>query len=236
MATQTQRLAKLPCIECGGGPRNHEIVREYEQQWSTEDDQGAATYQICICRGCETVRFREVSWNTFDLDSTGQPATSVKIYPEVPETERTSAEVDDFPDQVGRIYLETVRALNAGALILAGGGLRAIVEAICIDQKVSGRNLQEKIDALVANALLAKPQADLLHEERYIGNAALHEISPPGKVDIEDGLLIVEGLLNTIYTLPGRAERLRRKRQKAKAGSGRPVTKPRQAKASNTAE
>ncbi len=49
--------------------------------------------------------------------------------------ERAPVEVHDFPDPVTRIYMETVRALNAGAHILAGGGLRAIVEAICIDQK-----------------------------------------------------------------------------------------------------
>jgi UTP-glucose-1-phosphate uridylyltransferase len=88
------------------------------------------------------------------------------------------------------------------------------VEAICIDRKVSGQDLQKKIDDLVAKGLLAKPQADLLHEERYIGNAALHEILPPVKQEIEDELVIVEGLMNTIYILPLRAERLREKRQK----------------------
>jgi hypothetical protein len=210
------RTAKVPCLECGGGPRNHDVVREYEQTWVNDEigEQGATTYEICVCRGCETVRFREVSWDTFDLDDEGQPLTKVKVLPEVVISERAPVEIDDFPDQVGRIYLETVRALNAGALILAGGGLRAIVEAICIDQKVTGGNLQKRIDDLVARGLLARPQAELLHEERYIGNAALHEISPPAKADIEDGLLIVEGLINTIYTLPGRAKRLRKKREK----------------------
>jgi UTP-glucose-1-phosphate uridylyltransferase len=88
------------------------------------------------------------------------------------------------------------------------------VEAICIDRKVSGQDLQKKIDDLVSKGLLEKPQADLLHEERYIGNAALHEILSPVKQEIEDELVIVEGLMNTIYILPLRAERLREKRQK----------------------
>ncbi len=93
--------------------------------------------------------------------------------------------------------------MNAGALILTGGGLRAIVEAICIDQNVTEGNLQARIDDLVSRGLLARPQAELLHEERYkryIGNEALHEVSLPAKGDIEDGLFIVEGLLNTINT------------------------------------
>jgi hypothetical protein len=203
-------------------------VREYEQTWHEEEigEQGGTTYEICVCRGCETVRFREVSWDTFNLDDEGQPLTKVKIFPEVIASERAAVETDDFPDRVSRIYGETVRALNAGALILAGGGLRAIVEAICIDQKVTGGNLQKRIDDLVARGLLARPQAELLHEERYIGNAALHEISPPAKTDIEDGLLIVEGLLNTIYTLPDRAKRLRKKREKGPRSTGPAAAAP----------
>jgi hypothetical protein len=97
---------------------------------------------------------------------------------------------------------------------LAGGGLRAIVEAVCLDQKVTGKNLQDRIDQLAASGLLAKTQADLLHEERYIGNTALHEIEAPGRSDIEDGLQIVESLLNTIYIAPIKAERLKKKRLK----------------------
>ena len=230
MANDPQ-IVKMPCIQCGGGPRNHDVVREYEQKWSQEDEeaageQGGVEYQICVCRGCDTVRFREVSWSTFDVDDWGNPETTVRVFPEAMASERAAIEVDGFPDKVGRIYIETVRALNAGALILAGGGLRAIVEAICIDQNVGGGNLQKRIDDLVAKGLLAGPQAELLHEERYIGNAALHEISPPAKADIEDGLQIVEGLLNTIYTLPGRAMRLRQKREKAQTGPAATIVKP----------
>lgn len=229
MATDKPRIVKLPCVTCGGEPRNHDVLREYEAKWDDAEgsgEHGATQYEICQCRGCETVRFRQVSWSTFDVDEMGNPETTVRVFPEVMAGDRTPVEVHDFPDAVGRIYIETVKALNAGALILSGGGLRAIVEAICIDQKVSGGNLQAKIDDLVAKGLLAKPQAELLHEERYIGNAALHEISPPAKADIEDGLLIVEGLLNTIYTLPGRAQRLRQKRQKAGAAAARTISKP----------
>lgn len=219
MTDKGPKIVSLPCAECGGGPRNHEVLRDYEKRWDDEEsgEQGGSKYEICQCRGCETVRFRQESWSTYDIDPrTGESDTTVTVFPEVTGSERAPVEVQGFPDAVGHIYLETVRAFNADALILAGGGLRAIVEAICINQKVGGDNLQQKIDDLVAKGLLAKPQADLLHEERYIGNAALHEIAPPAKADIEDGLLIVEGLLNTIYTLPGRARRLRQKREKTK--------------------
>lgn len=210
------RVVKVTCTQCGGNDCNHDVLREFEYEWSEDEDgeHGGSTYEICRCKGCDTVRFRHEYWDTLNIDDeTGEPETFSKIYPEVSSSHRSPIEMYEFPKQVGRIYSETIIAFNAGALILAGGGLRAIVEAICIDRKVSGRNLQEKIDDLVTKGLLAKIQADLLHEERYIGNAALHEILPPAKQEIEDGLVIVEGLMNTIYVLPLRAQRLRQKRE-----------------------
>ena len=175
-------------------------------------------YQICKCRGCDTVRFRRESSNSEEIDwETGQSMSSVSIYPEFKPTNRNPLEMDGLPDRVEHIYRETIKALNAGAFTLAGGGLRAIVEAVCIHQKVQGKNLQQRIDHLASGGLLAKTQADLLHEERYIGNSALHEIAQPAQRDLEDGLQIVESLLSTIYIAPMKAERLKRQRLKKDA-------------------
>ncbi len=210
-------LIKIPCGNCGGAERNHEVLYEHETDWYDEDsgEQGGTTHQMCKCRGCDDICFRQDSWDTFDRDQeTGEPDRHVTIYPSLTTSDRKPIETDELPDKVSHIYVETVSAFNAGALTLAGGGLRAIVEAICIDQNVSGRNLLEKIDDLVKKEMLAKPQAKLLHEERYIGNAALHEILLLPKQEVAEGLTIIEGLLNTIYVLPLRAERLRRKREK----------------------
>ena len=54
---------------------------------------------------------------------------------------------------------------------------------------------------------------NLLHEERYLGNASLHELTTPSARDIEDGLGIIEGLINTIYILPSKAKRLKDRRE-----------------------
>ena len=113
------------------------------------------------------------------------------------------------------MYMETIKCFNAGAFTLAGGGLRAIVEAICQDRQVTGKDLATKIEALVKQGYLVQAQADLLHEERYIGNFALHEMKTPTKEDLEDGLKIIEGLMNTIYVLPLHAARLKDKRGNA---------------------
>jgi hypothetical protein len=90
--------------------------------------------------------------------------------------------------------------------------LRAVVDALCTHKSVPGGNLQEKIDILASQGFLATPQADLLHEERYLGSAALHEMVAPSKLDVRDGFDIIDTLLTTIYILPEKARRLRLKR------------------------
>ena len=193
------------------------MLREFESSWSDEEDEGGAKHQIVQCKGCEFVRFRVQEWNGREIDGdSGEPKLTVHVYPEYAFTRREAAIDVDFetslPAIVERIYRETVTALNSGTLILAGAGLRAIVEAICTNANVPHGNLQSKIDALVKQNLLAQPQADLLHEERYLGNAAIHEIEPPSRRDVEDGLTIVETLLNTMFVAAATAQRLRDRR------------------------
>lgn len=80
------KVVKVTCIDCGGDPRNHDVLREFSNRWDDDEsgECGGATYQICRCKGCETVRFREESWNSFDIDpETGNPEKSSEIYPEV---------------------------------------------------------------------------------------------------------------------------------------------------------
>lgn len=204
------------CDRCGGAERNHKVLRDVSYEWTTIDDSGTSTYQIICCLGCDAVRFRhEFSHVDSPPGPDGEVVPIVHVYPESRSADWAVKSTVWLPGSVARIYTETVAAFNAGARILAGAGLRAIVEAICLDQGVSGGNLQKKIDALVAGGLLGKPQADLLHEERYIGNTALHKITPPSKHDIEDGLQIVEGLLSTIYNLPANAKSIQLRRSDA---------------------
>lgn len=117
-----------------------------------------------------------------------------------------------IPATVWKMYHETLAAFSANIRTLAAGGLRAVVEAICLDKQVPGANLQKKIDELATQGSLTKAEAELLHEERYLGNEALHELSTPSARDIEDGLEIVESLIRTLYILPSKAKRLRARR------------------------
>ncbi len=219
--TQPQNVW-VPCAECGGSDRKHEVLHEHEESISDEYRYyGEYHHQLLQCMGCSAVRYRRFIMDDNHRDEiTGLAAPHrEELFPASTIGQRANSLSDSgaalIPSDVLKMYEETVAALNANALTLAGGGLRATVEAICLNQGITNGSLEKKINALVDKQLLTNAQGDLLHEERYIGNAALHEMATPTADDIEDGLQIVEGLVSTIYILPEKAKRLKKGREKA---------------------
>jgi len=220
-----EKTVSVRCANCGRGYRVHRVLYEHKKSFGDPDYgwKHDEFHQLIQCMGCESVRYYR-----FSIGEEYNPPThrsepyDIHVYPQEDlETEKRGGmdfgeDLDRktplIPENVWKMYRETIDCLNAKARTLAGGGLRATVEAICLSQGITNGNLQDKINELAKRNLLTPSQAELLHEERYIGNAALHEMSTPTPQDIEDGLRIVEGLINTIYVLPSKAEALRKRR------------------------
>lgn len=229
---EKEKTVRVRCTDCGGGHRNHRVLHDHKKSYG-EPDGGwdhDEHHQLIECMGCESVRYYcfSIGQDCDEYTNQREPYNE-HVYPSnEPDAERRMPV--DFgeevmaktgrplvPENVWKMYRETIDCLNAKARTLAGGGLRATVEAICLSQGIANGNLQAKIDELAKRSLLTASQAELLHEERYIGNAALHEMSTPTPQDIEDGLRIVEGLINAIYILPSKAQALRNRRTKKSA-------------------
>ena len=227
---EKEKTIWVTCATCGQGSRRHRVLHVKVVNW-TDEPYGPTLskefHRFVECMGCENTKY---VISTLDCQEYDAEEEDFKVYPDAPGIivrRKPTISNDDIrdgrrgmlvPEPVWKMYKETVEALNANILTLAGGGLRAVVEAICLDKKIVNGNLQKKIEELSKQNLLTKAQADLLHEERYLGNAALHELATPTPYDIEDGLGIVEGLINTIYILPSKAKRLKDRREaKSKA-------------------
>ena len=58
--------------------------------------------------------------------------------------------------------------------------------------------------------LLTHPSAQALHEHRYLGNTAVHELARPSAEELKSAIEIVEHVLEQLYELPEKAEELRR--------------------------
>lgn len=113
---------------------------------------------------------------------------------------------------LSKIYEETVNAYNHEIPMLCAIGIRALVEGICSDQEITGRNLEKKIDGL--SNILPKNIVSNLHSIRFMGNEAAHELSAPNQEELKLAIEICEDLLNYLYDLDYKANSLKQIREK----------------------
>jgi len=191
---------------------NHKVLGSVELRWGNEDIQGMDDYEIIKCAGCDQISFRVGSSDsdTMDEDEKGEI-----IYPEkeeiYPSRLMGRSQLEDeyiLPEKVRTIYKETHAALCTKLKVLAGVGIRALIEAVCAQESAKGRNLEKKIDDLVRQGVLTKKSASVLHRTRLLGNQAAHEVKVATDVELDIAFDIVENLLETVYIIPLRAEKL----------------------------
>jgi Domain of unknown function (DUF4145) len=221
MGDDKRAVRKFQCTECNRAT-SHEILHT-EEAGGFDEGSGmhwGSAYHTVKCRGCDTISFAEVSWNSEDMDDEGQPIAQTNLYP----SRAVRKPIEDYfylPGKVFVVYKETLAALSNKAPILAAIGIRAVVEAICADKGSVARNLEGKIDLLVQNGHLSSSQAGFLHLQRFMGNAAAHEIAAPDRTELEAALDIAENLLKTLYVLPMLAQDMRKSQTKLEARNTR---------------
>jgi hypothetical protein len=119
--------------------------------------------------------------------------------------------VEVLPNPIGQLYEELVNAFESESPILAGIGLRALVESVCIDQKIQGKNLQVRIQGLHNKGLISAAELPILDKLRLIGNVSAHEIKSLLMQKLEIALGIINHVLISIYLLPKVNKKLRLK-------------------------
>jgi hypothetical protein len=116
---ETRKTRSIRCVECNQ-PTSHDILFSEEVGGVTEDGDihFGSEYQTVKCRGCGTVSFAVISWNSEETDDRGQPFVSTVLYPS--RSSRKPIENQySLPTKVLKIYLETLTALGNKAPTLA---------------------------------------------------------------------------------------------------------------------
>lgn len=203
---------QLPCLRCDT-ETYHKVLKSIDEV--EQGDWGAygESHQIVACLGCRTVSFRK-EWGTdaiVGVDDDGKPEyeSNEELYPSRVAGRKRIDHAYELPSGMRQVYEETHKAVCGKQPILAGIGIRAIVETVCKDKEAKGNSLQAKIDGLVELGVLTKEGAEILHQTRLYGNDSAHEANPISERNL--GLLmdIAENLLVNVYVLPKRAVALR---------------------------
>lgn len=198
-------------------------------------------YQVIKCLGCDTFSFRHRNWFSEAQEYYGpddyHDGTTVRLYPQRGKHVLAAKDFYNVPKNLRGIYKEVITCFNNESPVLCAAGLRASIEGLCaangvgdgpVELKKSDgtveikrkNNLEGKISGLHEKGLLTKRNAELLHEHRYIGNDAVHELSRPSDSDLKIAIEIVEHMFESLYEIPEKAEALKLARaKKAKPGT-----------------
>lgn len=208
------------CHKCGDS-KNHSVLAKKEIRSHPDEhyDWGENHY-LAQCLGCNAITYAAESYTEDDWDpETSTLNSSWKTYPKGAGERSAFDGESELPPKVRLIYNEVVSAINAQLPVLTGIGLRTLIEAICKDRDIKGKNLEERIDGLATAGVLATSQAAFLHGHRFLGNAAAHEVTAAQPEEISAALDIAENLLRTIYVLPALAARLKTGRKSKVPGA-----------------
>jgi hypothetical protein len=114
-----------------------------------------------------------------------------------------------MPKKIQELYDQVESAFESDSTIVTGLALRTMVEAICIDRRIPGKNLQIKLDGLLTKGLIAAVERPILDKLRVIGNESAHRIKSLPMDKLELALSIVNHMLRSIYILPKINKQLR---------------------------
>jgi len=195
------------CGECGRRTE-HEVLTYVS---SYDDGPDAAIYfadefRTIQCRGCKTVSFCKRACGSEDVDPDGEPSTT--LFPARIEGRPALNDVNHLPFELQKIYQESRSALMEGLKVLTGIGIRAIVETVCREKNSPGKKLEAQIEGLVTLNLITRTDAEILHDLRFMGNKAAHEVKTHSTLELNLAFDVVEHLLKAVYILPEQAKRL----------------------------
>jgi hypothetical protein len=194
-------------------------------------------YQIIQCSGCDTFSFRHKNWFSEAQEYYGpndyNDGSTTVLYPQRSKDILNAKDFYNVPKNLRAIYKEVVNCFNGDSPVLCAAGLRATIEGLCAENGVTGGpvkvmtkggaveekrkdNLEGKISGLCEKGILTEKSAEILHEHRYLGNSAVHELSRPGEDDLRLAIEIVEHVLESLYEIPEKAGVLRANRAKKK--------------------
>jgi len=126
------RKRRIPCIFCDNVTLHTVQASVTDNEHVTDNGIEIGTvdtdHELVQCDGCQSISYREF-WCTSNEDPDYIPVSPERqrLFP--PRLQGRRRIAFKLPDEIEAIYAETYRALCDGSPILAGIGIRAIVEA-----------------------------------------------------------------------------------------------------------
>lgn len=204
---------KTILADCGrcDNETNHNVLlnRKLAEDTLDNNDKVIMTifyeYNFLECLGCE---FPSLLLKTRVVNKKNKKTyTNFEVFPNY--TSRSDEgiflkdeEILKLPPLVRSLYNEIEEIFECNSSIISGLGLRTLLEAICVQEKIAGGNLKQKIDNMHKNGFVPTKSLHVLHNLREFGNITAHQIKKPTQKTLDNYLKIINHTLINIYILP----------------------------------
>ena len=226
MAEEVVNKKRIFCNYCKQDT-NHDLKGEHTVKTSATDwdFQEHSTYRLWICMGCEHGLLELEYENSEMMRSDGADGieyfSDLHYFPERSQDNLAPKQYSKLKPKLASLYGEAIICYNRKAPILCAAGLRALLEGICQDKRIKGKNLKLKIEGLKV-LLPNKNIIRNLHHFRFMGNKAVHELAAPKRTELALAISVIEDLLNFFYELDYKASRLQELRRTKKPRPPKP--------------
>ena len=195
-------VKKIFCNRCNGITNHGQKAKFLYSDTETFEEKYSVTWNeewyILQCMGCNNITVEKIESFSEEVDEKGRPYKKRIFYPERNAKFLIKKSYENIPEKLEMIYSEIIDSYNKSCFLLCSIGLRTLLEAICVDKGINGKNLINKIEN---STFITDNIKKNLHGIRYLGNDATHEFIYPSKEDLELTIKILEDVLNTIYDL-----------------------------------
>jgi hypothetical protein len=224
---EADKTCWIYCNSCQQSTR-HVLVAPKEYHHDSPDDNVGwwGEYRLWSCAGCDTcvMEHRYTASYMVSYTADGENQIYENIYH--PKRESSSRPIKHFvnlPEKLNTLYSEVVKSNNEELHLLCAVGLRSLLEGVCADKGIEGTNLEKKIEEM--KSFLPESIVKNLHEFRFMGNRAVHELEAPNNFELSTALDVIEDILNFFYALDYKASLLGKIRAARREGAqGNPAT------------
>jgi hypothetical protein len=207
-------LTKAHCNTCLR-MTNHQIVGQKKTHYDDDSIVEVHEYEIVVCQGCDTVRFRQVTSGSEITDREGRHIDEITYYPPAISRQRPpwlgSVDFRINHEEIAALLDEVYAALHNDLKVLATIGIRTVIDKVITDKIGDVGDFPSKLNTFAEAGLISATNKAFVLQTIDAGSASAHRGFRPSTEDL--GLLIdvTEVLISSIYVLPKAIDRIAKK-------------------------
>ena len=202
-----EKICKIPCINCESDT-DHQVLTGVCKVIPVPDSPERWKHEALIlqCTKCDEIAF-SIQETHFDDSCMSSSSLRDEILPKrqsffIPDVTKGKSVEDILKERIDdagihHLYYQTKMAIYADYPILAGAGMRALLEILLIKLGFEGGSLQRKINRL-RKKRTSQDAINVLHKINEVGDKAIHENRYPSQQEFINYMSVLNHFMSEV--------------------------------------